>query len=147
MLGFSGGARGKEPACQCRRCKRCGFSLWVRKIPWRRAWQPIPIFLSVKLHEQRSLAGYSPWGCTESEMTETTEHICMPIYAKECQGLTSKRAFWGPTVGRKGRERWKKRERERERERERWREIKAKRERESAKEQTCRAGALCGNFD
>ena len=37
--------------------------------------------------------------------------------------------------------------RERERERERWREIKAKRERESAKEQTCRAGALCGNFD
>jgi len=30
----------KEPACQCRRCKRHSFSLWVGKIPWRRAWQP-----------------------------------------------------------------------------------------------------------
>ena len=28
-----------------RRCKRCGFDLWVRKIPWRRAWQPSPVFL------------------------------------------------------------------------------------------------------
>ena len=33
---------GKEPACQCRRCKRRGFDLWVRKIPWRQAWQPTP---------------------------------------------------------------------------------------------------------
>ena len=43
--GFSGGAGGKEPACQCRRCKRGSFDLWVRKIPWRREWQPIPLFL------------------------------------------------------------------------------------------------------
>ena len=35
---------------------------WVRKIPWRRAWQPTPAFLSEKLHGQRHLAGYSPWG-------------------------------------------------------------------------------------
>jgi len=28
---------GKEPACQCRRHKRCGFGPWVGKIPWRRA--------------------------------------------------------------------------------------------------------------
>ena len=39
------------------------FELWVRKIPWRRAWQPAPVFLLGKCHEQRSLAGYSPWGC------------------------------------------------------------------------------------
>ena len=38
---------GKEPACQCqcRRCKRCGFDPWVRKIPWKRVWQPTPVFL------------------------------------------------------------------------------------------------------
>ena len=36
---------GKEPACQCRRNKRHGFDPWVRKIPWRRAWQPTPKFL------------------------------------------------------------------------------------------------------
>ena len=31
--------------------------------PWRRKWQPTPVFLSRKSHGQRSLAGYSPWGC------------------------------------------------------------------------------------
>ena len=35
---------------------------WVKKIPWRRKWQPTPVFLSGKSHGQRSLAGYSPWG-------------------------------------------------------------------------------------
>ena len=35
----------KEPACQCRRHKRCGFDPWVWKIPWRRAWQPTPVCL------------------------------------------------------------------------------------------------------
>ena len=43
--GFPDGARGKESACQCRRCKRCRFDSWVRKIPWRRTWQPTPVFL------------------------------------------------------------------------------------------------------
>ena len=32
-MGFPGGASGKEPICQCRRLKRCGFHAWVRKIP------------------------------------------------------------------------------------------------------------------
>ena len=36
--GFPGGTSGKEPTCQCRRHKRCGFNPWIRKIPWRRAW-------------------------------------------------------------------------------------------------------------
>ena len=39
-----GGASGKEPNCPCRRCKRHGFDPWVGKIPWRRAWQPTPVF-------------------------------------------------------------------------------------------------------
>ena len=55
----SDGASGKEPACQCRRCKRHRLNPWVRKMPWRRAWQPLPLFLSGEFHGQRSLASYS----------------------------------------------------------------------------------------
>ena len=43
-LGFPGGVSGKELACQCRRHKRLGSHPWVGKIPWRRAWQPNPVF-------------------------------------------------------------------------------------------------------
>ena len=71
-LGFPGGTRGKESACQCRRHKRRRFDPWVGKIPWRRVWQPTPVFLSGESHEQRSLAGYSPWGHKELDMTEVT---------------------------------------------------------------------------
>ena len=60
----------KEPPCQCRRHKRCGFSPWVGKIPWSRAWQPTPVFLPGEFHGQRSLAGYSPWSCKELDLTE-----------------------------------------------------------------------------
>ena len=42
---------------------------WVRKIPWEREWQPTPVFLPGELHRQRSLAGYSPWGCKELDPT------------------------------------------------------------------------------
>ena len=47
---------GKEPACQCRRQKRHRFNLWFVKIPWRRAWQPTPVFLPEEYHGQRSLS-------------------------------------------------------------------------------------------
>ena len=43
--GFPGGTSGKEPTCQCRRLKRYRFDFWVGKIPWRRSWQPSPVFL------------------------------------------------------------------------------------------------------
>ena len=43
IKGFPGGTCGKESACQCKRCKRLGFNLWVRKIPWRRVQQPAPV--------------------------------------------------------------------------------------------------------
>ena len=56
-LGFPGGACGKEPSCQCRRHKRCGFDLWVRKISWRRAWQLTPVFLPENPMDRRNLAG------------------------------------------------------------------------------------------
>ena len=51
---------GKESVCQCRRCKRCRFNPWVGKIPWRRKWQPTPVFFPGK--GKRNLAGCHPWG-------------------------------------------------------------------------------------
>ena len=72
--GFPGGASGKGHTCQFRRCKRCGFDPWVRKIPWRRAWQSTPVLFPGEFHIQSSLAGYGPQGCTESVMTEATQH-------------------------------------------------------------------------
>ena len=64
-LGFPGSATGKELACQCRRLKRYWFDPCVRKIPWRRAWQPTPMFLPWRSHGQKSLAG-----CKESHMSQ-----------------------------------------------------------------------------
>ena len=70
---------GKEPAsqCQCRRLKTCGFNPWVRKIAWRRKWLLTPVFLPGKSHGQRSLVGYSSWGCKESGITEETQRAYM----------------------------------------------------------------------
>ena len=48
---------GKEYTCQFRRRR---FDPWSVKIPWRRKWQPTPVFLPGKSHGQRSLVGHSP---------------------------------------------------------------------------------------
>ena len=60
-----------------------GSTPWVRKIPWRRAWQSAPVFLPGESHGQRSLVGYSPWGHKESDMTEqlTQTHQPKPLTA------------------------------------------------------------------
>ena len=57
-------------------CRRQRFYPWIEKIPWRRAWQPTPVFLTGESHGQRRLVGYSPWGHKESDMTEETACIC-----------------------------------------------------------------------
>ena len=76
---------GKESACQCRRCKRHGLCPWVGKIPWRRKWQTTPVLLPGESHGQRSLTGYSPLGCRESDMTEYP-HIQWGISKSSCLG-------------------------------------------------------------
>ena len=58
--GIPVGTSGKELTCQHRRHKRCRFDPWVGKIPWRRAWQPTPVFLAAESHGQRNLVDYSP---------------------------------------------------------------------------------------
>ena len=63
----SGGSDGKASSWNA---GDLGLHPWVRKIPWRRKWQSTPALLPGKLHGWRSLIGYSPWGCKESDTTE-----------------------------------------------------------------------------
>ena len=89
---FPGGVSDKEPACQCRRCKRHGFDPWAGKIPWRKAWQHTPVFLIGESHGQRSLAGYSPSDHTELDMTQATQHV---FYLENIQSYTTAfQHFW-----------------------------------------------------
>ena len=59
---FPGSMSGKEPVWQCRRLKRCGFHPWIRKLPWRRWWQPTPVFLPGESHGQRRPGGLQSLG-------------------------------------------------------------------------------------
>ena len=86
-----------------------GFNPWVRKIPWRREWQPTPVFLPGKSHGQRSLVGYSPWVHKESDMTEQlTLWLLTCSQGGTCRGLAPgpsdqsfqcKRAVQTPQLG------------------------------------------------
>ena len=51
---------------------------WVGKIPWKRKWQSTPVFFPGKSHGQRSLAGYSLWGCKDSDTTEQLSSYTLP---------------------------------------------------------------------
>ena len=64
LPGFPHGSVVKNPPA-----KQETFDPWVGKIPWRREWQPTPVFLPEKSHGQRILAGYSPWGHQELDRT------------------------------------------------------------------------------
>ena len=55
QMGFPGDPSGKEATCQCRRHRRSRFNPWVRKIPWKRKWQPTAVFLPEESHGQRTL--------------------------------------------------------------------------------------------
>ena len=72
---FPGGSEGKESICL--QYRRPRFNTWVGKFPWRRKWQPTPVFLPEEFHGQRSLAGYSPLGCKKSD---TTEQLTLSLY-------------------------------------------------------------------
>ena len=80
--GFPGSS---ESPCQWRSHRRHGFYPWVGKIPWRRAWQPTPVFLPGESHGQKSLAGYSPRGCKEVDTKEATQHAgILPFSSPTC---------------------------------------------------------------
>ena len=75
-----GSASGEESTCQC-----SGFNPWVGKIPWGRKWQPTPVFLSGKVHGQRSLAGYSPWSRKESN---PAGHAHTQVFQQSCTDVS-----------------------------------------------------------
>ena len=77
LLGFPSGLVIKNLSVNARRHRRCKFYPWVRKIPWRRKWQPMPVFLPGKSHGQRSMAGNNLWCHRESDMTEQLTHTYM----------------------------------------------------------------------
>ena len=60
---FTSDSEGKESACN-------GFDPWVEKTLWRREWLPTPVFCPGEFHQERSLVGYGPWSCKESDTTE-----------------------------------------------------------------------------
>ena len=65
---------------------RPGFNPWVGKIPWRRAWQPTPVFLPAESHGQRSLMDYSPWDRKEPD---TTEWLSTALHSNNHSKLTT----------------------------------------------------------
>ena len=83
--GFPGGASGKEPACQCRRQKRCGFHPWVRKLPWRRARQPTPVILAWRIPKNRG--GWRAAVHGGHKESDTTGHL--NTHSRKCSSWRS----------------------------------------------------------
>ena len=82
-MGFLGSSDGEEYAYQCR---SPGFNPWVGRIPWRREWQPTPLFLAGKSCGQRGLVGYSLWGLKElNTIWATNTHPRRPPYPLSVQ--------------------------------------------------------------
>ena len=67
LKSFPGGSESKECACNA---GDPGSIPGLERIPWRREWQPTPVFLPRKFHGSRSLARYSSWSIKESDTTE-----------------------------------------------------------------------------
>ena len=78
---LSGKPRKNPPAKQENR--RCRFDSCVGKIPWKRAWQPTPVFLPARSHGQRSLVSYSSLCLKESDITEVTKYKHCTLNIKE----------------------------------------------------------------
>ena len=79
-------------------CQRSRFDPWVRKIPWRRAWQSIPVFLPGESQGQRSLVDYSPQGHKELDMTEVIEQACAHAHTHITHRVILHLAFWVTTI-------------------------------------------------
>ena len=79
----------KNPLANARDIKGYRLDPCVGKIPWKRKWQPTPIFLPEKPHGQRSQAGYSPWGRKESDRTERLSTYACKVAPRECKLVQS----------------------------------------------------------
>ena len=87
--GFPGGSVVRNPPSAAGDARDMGSDPWVRKLPWRRKWEPTPVFLPGKSHGQRSLVSYSPQGCkswTQLKNEHSTALSCQkcPINVFNC---------------------------------------------------------------
>ena len=77
-MGFPGDSDGKESACNP---GDLDFDPWVKKILWRRKWQPTPVYLPGESHGQRRFVGYSPWGHrVRHDIANNTHATYMPTF-------------------------------------------------------------------
>ena len=79
----------------CRQCRRCGFNRWFGKIPWRRKWQPTPVFLPGESHGLRSLAGYSPCSSRRVRQDLVTKSTHTYTYIHTHQGMSWVQRIYG----------------------------------------------------
>ena len=79
LWGLPGGASGKEPDCQCRRCKRFRFDPWIEKIPWRKSWQSTPVFLPGESRWTEEPGGLQSRGPKELGTTERLSTTWQPL--------------------------------------------------------------------
>ena len=78
MWVFPGGSVVKNPPANAGDVRDSGSIPGLGRLPWRRKWQPTPVFLPRASHGQRSLAGYSPWGRNEWDITELSQQSVAP---------------------------------------------------------------------
>ena len=88
---FPGGSVVKNLSANAGATKIHGFDPWVRKIPWRRKWQPLPLFLPGKSQGQRSLAGCSPWGSQKVGHDRAPEHTHTSSHRARCPRVRKKK--------------------------------------------------------
>ena len=72
--GFPAGASVKNLLASAGDLRDVGSTPGSGRVPWRRKWQPTPVFLPGESHGQKSLVGYSPRGRKESDTTKATSH-------------------------------------------------------------------------
>ena len=94
VKGFPDGASVKNPPSNSGDLI-CGFEPWIKRIPWRRAWQHHLVFLPGEPHGQRSLKGYSLQSLKELDMTEMTQHTHKVCKAESFPTLNE---LWGELI-------------------------------------------------
>ena len=87
---YLGGLDGEDTGCSSR---DLGSIPGVKKIPWRRAWPPTPVFVPRESHGWRSLVGCSPWLSKESETVEQLTLLLLEVLMEIASGMDCLKIF------------------------------------------------------
>ena len=85
LCGFPGGSGVTNPSANVRDARGAKSNPWEGKIPWRRHWQPTPVFLPGRSHGQRDLGDYSPWGCKKVRYNLATKQCACTLLVTHFQ--------------------------------------------------------------